>query len=163
MLCLTVFVVDGFVHLDFLWVSMKYVWTWQCWCDEKMCMSQLDDDDVVRLDLTCLSEPLSNPISALPDIHTAMSFIYVGITRRTTKKQDILKKNWYPQSYVFHLCRYYKKNNKKSRPLKNNLISTSSSLRITLQEQQKNQDLLNGSAHCHGWYPYHRNYTCDKR
>ena len=56
-------------------------------------MSQLDDDDVVRLDLTCLSEPLSNPISALPDIHTAMSFIYVGITRRTTKKQDILKKN----------------------------------------------------------------------
>ena len=58
-----------------------------------LCMSQLDDDYVVRLDLTCLSEPLSNPISALPDIHTAMSFIYVGITRRTTKKQDILKKN----------------------------------------------------------------------
>ena len=55
-------------------------------------MSQLDDDDVVRLDLTCLSEPLSNPISALPDIHTAMSFIYVGILQEVNKKSRPLKK-----------------------------------------------------------------------
>ena len=54
-------------------------------------MSQLDDDDDVRLDLTCLSEPLSNPISALPDIHTAMSFIYVGILKKLAKNQDLLK------------------------------------------------------------------------
>ena len=59
-----------------------------------LCMSQLDDDDdaVVRLDLTCLSEPLSNPISALPDIHTAMSFIYVGILQEVNKKSRPLKK-----------------------------------------------------------------------
>ena len=55
-------------------------------------MSQLDDDDDVRLDLTCLSEPLSNPISALPDIHTAMSFIYVGILQEVNKKSRPLKK-----------------------------------------------------------------------
>ena len=103
-------------------------------------MSQLDDDDDVRLDLTCLSEPLSNPISALPDIHTAMSFIYVGILQEVSKKSRPLKNNLISTKLCLS-SRYYKKNNKKSRPLKNNLISTelclSSSLRITLQEQQK--------------------------
>ena len=114
-------------------------------------MSQLDDDDDVRLDLTCLSEPLSNPISALPDIHRAMSFIYVGILQEVNKKSRPFKNNLISTKLCLS-SRYYKKNNKKSRPLKNNLISTSSSLfsRITLQEQRKNQDLLNGSAHCHG-------------